>query len=458
MANISKKNLILGLIIVAYFLDVIDFSIVQVALPSMRQQFSISLALSQWVIGAYGITLAGFLLLSGRAGDIYGQKKIFIVGIGLFTLMSFIGGLSPNFEILIITRAIQGIGAAMSTVTSFAILMQNFAEGPERNRVISIFIAVLSAGFAAGSVLGGILTQFWGWRSVFFVNVPIGVISVYFAYKHLKEGSRQTGHLDIPGAITITSGLILLAYSLTNIGNNNFSLSGSWIPLFAALIMIAMFWNIEKRAKRPLMPPAFLAQGSVLTANLMSLIMASTITGISFIVTVYLQQILHYSPLAAGLAQLPGALIFFVIGGFYTSKLVDRFGAKRLIISSIILIASGTLLLTLIRVDGNFWLILPGLIVWAIGASIGFPALNTAALSGIEPGNEGLASGILNTSFRVGAPLGLAILLIIASTTQAGANSSEATLTGFRWALVGAAVITLSGLILVKKMQGKNFE
>lgn len=459
MVSPSKRNIIFALIVVAYFLDVVDFSIVQVALPSLREQLAVSLADSQWVIGAYGITLAGFLLLSGRAGDIYGQKKIFILGIGLFTLMSFIGGLAQNFTVLIITRAFQGIGAAMSTVTSFAIFMQNFPEGPERNRVMGIFIAVLSAGFAAGSVLGGVLTQLWGWRSVLFVNIPIGLISLYYANKYIEEGRQKAevsanrqGQLDVPGAVTVTTGLILLTYSLTNAGNNEFSMVRTIIPFIAAIVIILIFWNIEKRARSPLMPPAFLSQGSILTANLMSLIMASTITGISFMITVYLQQILHYSPLEAGLAQLPGALIFFIIGGFYTSKLIDRFGAKRLITVSIWLVALGILLLTFMNENGNYWQILPGLILWALGASIGFPALNMAALSGIKPGNEGLASGILNTSFRVGAPMGLAVLLIIAGVTQGGASSNEAVLAGFRLSLIGAALITLSGLAIVGKI------
>src|SRR2546430_5845379 len=221
----SRTRMTLALIIIAGFLDVIDFSIVQVALPTIRTELVVSLAESQWIIGAYGLTLAGFLLLSGRAGDIYGQKKLFVFGIVLFTVASFTGGLAPSLLSLIVSRAIQGVGAAISTATAFAILVTTFPEGKERNRALGIFVSVLSAGFAAGSVSGGVLTAAFGWRSVLFVNVPIGAVAAVLSQKFLASnpGRAADKHLDLPGALSVTSGLIVLVYALTNAATDGFS-------------------------------------------------------------------------------------------------------------------------------------------------------------------------------------------------------------------------------------------
>ncbi|HKW04405.1 MAG TPA: MFS transporter, partial [Nitrososphaerales archaeon] len=206
------------LIIVAYFMDVIDASIVTVALPSIRLEFAASIPDSQWIYGAYAITVAGFLMLMGRAGDVYGQKKIFVSGLMLFALASFIGGLAPSLISLIISRSIQGVGAAMTTVTAFALFIEIFPEGPQRNKALGYLVAVLSGGFAAGSVAGGALTTFLGWRSVMFVNVPIGVIAAILCVRYLPGGKgRLIGqHLDVPGATSVTAGIILLIYGLTN--------------------------------------------------------------------------------------------------------------------------------------------------------------------------------------------------------------------------------------------------
>src|SRR5207245_2265372 len=237
----SRTRMTLALIIIAGFLDVIDFSIVQVALPTIRTELVVSLAESQWIIGAYGLTLAGFLLLSGRAGDIYGQKKLFVFGIALFTVASFTGGLAPSLLSLIVSRAIQGIGAAISTATAFAILVTTFPEGKERNRALGIFVSVLSAGFAAGSISGGVLTAAFGWRSVLFVNVPIGTVAAILSQKFLVShpGRAADKHLDLPGALSVTSGLILLVYSLTNAATDGFASLYTIVPLAISAIVLA---------------------------------------------------------------------------------------------------------------------------------------------------------------------------------------------------------------------------
>ena len=458
----TRTRLILALIITAGFLDVIDFSIVQVALPTIQTELVVSLAESQWIIGAYGLTLAGFLLLSGRAGDIYGQKKLFVFGIVLFTVASFTGGLAPSLLSLIISRAIQGIGAAISTATAFAILVTTFPEGRERNRALGIFVSVLSAGFAAGSISGGILTSAFGWRSVLFVNVPIGIVAAILSQKYLANnpGRAMDKHLDLPGALSVTSGLILLVYALTNAANAGFTSIQTILPLGLGALVLAGFVAIEYRSKSPLMPLAFLRRGTVFTANVLALILTSSAGGVIFLLTIYLQRVSGYLPLAAGLEFVPAALIFFFVGGWGSSWLVNRLGLKQVLVISMGLITLGSALLTQISVTSGYFGILPGMLLWSLGASIGFPALNIAALAGTKRGEEGLASGIIGTSQRVGFPLGLAILLTIATVTDpppAGAASQLGSLTGvvtgFQYAFLASTIISAIGLLIALRVK-----
>ena len=460
--NKSRTRLILMLIIAAGFLDVIDFSIVQVALPTIRTELMISLAESQWIIGAYGLTLAGFLLLSGRAGDIYGQKTLFIFGVALFTITSFAGGLSPSLLALIISRAIQGIGAAISTATAFAILVTTFPEGRERNRALGIFVAVLSAGFAAGSISGGVLTAAFGWRSVLFVNVPIGIVAAVLSQKFLVNhpGRAIDKHLDLPGALAVTSGLVLLVYALTNAATDGFLSVQTILPLLVSALILASFLVIEHRSKSPLMPLAFLRRGTVFTANVLALLLTASAGGVVFILTTFLQQVSGYSALIAGLEFVPAAMIFFFVGGWGSSRLVNRFGLRPVLVISMTLITLGSALLTQITVTSGYIGVLPGMLIWSLGASIGFPALNIAALAGTDQGEEGLASGIIGTSQRVGFPLGLAILLTIATVTDpppTGPANQLTTLTGvvtgFQYAFLASTIISAVGLLIALRVK-----
>ena len=458
----NRTRLILALIITAGFLDVIDFSIVQVALPTIQTELVVSLSESQWIIGAYGLTLAGFLLLSGRAGDVYGQKKLFVFGIVLFTVASFTGGLAPSLLSLIISRAIQGIGAAISTATAFAILVTTFPEGRERNRALGIFVSVLSAGFAAGSISGGILTSAFGWRSVLFVNVPIGIVASILSQKYLANnpGRAMDKHLDLPGALSVTSGLILLVYALTNAATEGFASIQTVLPLGLGALVLAGFVAIENRSKSPLMPLAFLRRGTVFTANVLALILTSSAGGVIFLLTIYLQRVSGYLPLAAGLEFVPAALIFFFVGGWGSSWLVNRLGLKQVLVISMTLITLGSALLTQISVTSGYFGVLPGMLVWSLGASIGFPALNIAALAGTKRGEEGLASGIIGTSQRVGFPLGLAILLTIATATDppptgvaSQLGSLAGVVTGFQYAFLASTIISAVGLLIALRVK-----
>src|SRR5437867_1882732 len=457
-----RGRMTLALVIIAGFLDVVDFSIVQVALPTIRTELVVSLTESQWIIGAYGLTLAGFLMLSGRAGDVYGQKKLFVFGIVLFTIASLAGGLAPSFLPLVIARGVQGVGAAISTVTAFAILISCFPEGKERNRALGIFISVLSAGFAAGSILGGVLTATLGWRSIMFVNVPIGAVGAILSQKFLADnpGRSTERHLDLPGAVSLTGGLILFVYALTIASIDGFTSIDTLVPLGLSGLILAGFLVIENRSRAPLIPLSFLRRGNVLSANAMGLIFTSSAGALTFLLTVFLQQILNFSAPAAGIAFLPPALIFFFVGGWGSSWLTNRIGMKPVLILSMALVTIGSALLIPITVASGYFGILPGLLVWSLGASIGFVALSIAAVGGTQPGEEGLASGLINTSERIGFPLGLAVLLTITTTMDPvpiGSTSSSslaALVGGFQYAFLAAAVLNGVGLLIALRIKG----
>jgi EmrB/QacA subfamily drug resistance transporter len=446
-------GLIFAIVLVAGFLDVVDFSIVQVALPTIQRELIVSLTDSQWIIGAYGLTMAGFLMLSGRAGDIYGQKRLFIAGLAVFSLASLTAGFAPSLLVLVASRAVQGVGAAITTATALSILASTFPEGKARNRAFGIFIAVLSAGFAAAALAGGVLTASFGWRSVMFVNVPIGAAAVLLSQRYLAKdrGRAAERRLDLPGALAVTSGLMLLVYALTNAADNGFSSLPTLLPLGLSALILAGFLVIEARSKAPLMPLGFLRRGTVMAANVLGLIVAGSAGGLVFLMTIFLQQILGYSALNAGLAFLPAAIIFFVVGGWGAAWFMNRLGMKPVLVLAMALITAGSALLTQISVAGGYLGILPGMLLWSLGASIGFPAMTLAALAGTQRGEEGLASGLINTSMRVGGPLGLAVLLTVASVGTAqtlGLGGSAAVVAGFQYAFLASTLLSGIGLAI----------
>ncbi len=456
----SRPGLILALVIAASFLDVVDFSIVNVALPSIRTDLVVSLAESQWIIGAYALTLAGFLMLSGRAGDVYGQKRLFISGIIVFTLASFTAGLSPSLLVLVSSRAVQGLGAAMTTATALAILVSTFPEGKQRNKALGRMFSMLTTGFAAGAIAGGVLTAAFGWRSVMFVNVPIGIVVVIASLRFLPRtgGLAEQKHLDLPGALSVTSGLALLVYAFTNLANGDTSLIGLILPLNLSIVVLAGFLLIEYRSQAPLMPLGFLRRGSVLAANLIGLIVSAGAGGVLFIMTIYLQNVEGYSALNAGLAFLPLAAIFLLGSGWGSVWLVNRFGMKRTLVGTMGLSVLGAGLLTQISVGGGYYGILPGMILWVTGVSLSFVALTIAGLAGTKPGEEGLASGLLNTSQRVGAPLGLALLLTVASATDPPGTGGQSLalagiVTGFQYAFLASTILNIVGLIVAFRIK-----
>src|SRR5919198_3355920 len=310
----SRLSIVLVLVTLAQFMVVVDFTIVQVALPSIGREFGVSVNVLQWIITAYGLTLAGFLMLSGRVGDIYGHKKLFIIGVLLFSLASLTGGLAPSEIVLIVARIVQGLGAAMASATGLSILAVAFPEGKERNRALSIFAAATGSGFAAGMIFGGLITATLGWRWVFDINVPIGVVVSLLSIKYIStstkgrayENKQQHRHLDISGAVSVTAGLMLLVYSLNIAQNIGIGSPQTLELLLSSVVVLPAFVLIEYRSKAPLMPLGFLRRSSIFGANAVGLLQVAAFVAMIFILTNYLQQVRGYSPLSAGLVFLPG--------------------------------------------------------------------------------------------------------------------------------------------------------
>ena len=352
-AGSSRRSLVLALVILAQFMVMIDFTIVQVALPSIGREFDVSVNGLQWIVTAYGLTLAGFLMLSGRMGDIYGHKRLFIIGVLVFSLASLAGGLAPSEIVLIVARVLQGLGAAMASATGLSILVAAFPEGKERNRALGVFAAASGSGFAAGMILGGVITTTLGWRWVFDINVPIGLVVSLLSIKYISSRRRtyEHKHLDIFGAVSVTAGLMLLVYSLNIAQNIGIGSLQTLELLLSSVIVLAAFLLIEHRSKAPLMPLGFLRRSSIFGANAVGLLQFAAFVGMIFILTNYLQQILNYSALSAGLAFVPIGVVFLVVSGFLSARLVNRFGVKPILISGMTLQTIGYLLLSRIGTD-----------------------------------------------------------------------------------------------------------
>jgi len=437
---------------------VVDFTIVQVALPSIGSEFSVSIGGLQWIVTAYGLTLAGFLMFSGRGGDLYGHKKLFIIGILLFSIASLVGGLASSEFVLILSRAAQGLGSAMASATGLSIIATIFPEGKERNRALSIFAAVTGSGFAAGMTLGGIITATLGWRWVFEINVPIGIIVSLLSFKYISSNIGRTSkdkHLDIFGAISITAGLMLLVYSLNIAQNIGIGSSETLELLLLSFIVLATFVFIEYRSNAPLIPIGFLRRASIFGANALALIQVAAFVAMTFIMTNYFQQVRGYSAFFTGLAFIPMGIVFLIISGFLSARLVNRFGVRPILILGMVLQTIGYLLLSHISsslTESYFGGLLGPMLLIGFGTGFGFTAINIAGLQGTKRGEEGLASGLINTSRQIGGPIGLAVLLTVANYATlypAGqlVHSTIAMVTGFGYAFLAAALITGIGII-----------
>jgi EmrB/QacA subfamily drug resistance transporter len=420
--------LLLSIVLIGQFMVVLDASIVNVALPSIQRDLHFSNSGLQWIVNAYTLTFAGFLLLGGRAADLYGRRKVFLVGLTVFTASSLLGGLAQNETWLISARALQGLGAAILAPATLTILTATFAEGPARAWAIGAWSAVSSAGASAGALLGGILTDFLSWRWILFVNVPVGIVAVVAAIRYLPESRAdlEHRHLDLGGAITVTGGLVALVYALVRTESYSWGSSEVLIPLALGVVLLAVFVVLQARfSKAPLVPLRIFRSRSVSGGNVVMFMMFGALFGSWYFETLYMQHVLGYSPLQAGLAFLPQTLLI-AAGAQVTARLVPRFGPRPLILLGTLVAGGGLAWLAQVTTTTSFVGGLLGpFVMIGLGMGLAVTPIAVAGTAGVPPRDAGLASGLLNTSRTVGASIGLAALATIAANRTAGALSGK---------------------------------
>jgi EmrB/QacA subfamily drug resistance transporter len=456
---VDRRWLALALLAAAQFVVVLDASIVNVALPSIGRSLDFSQGDLSWVINAYTLTFGGFLLLGGRMADLIGRRRLFMAGLILFAVASFAGGIAQSAGWLVAARAVQGLGGALLSPAALSLLTTIFAEGKERNTALGVWGAVAGSGGAVGVLLGGMLTQWAGWEWVLFVNVPIGLAAAALAPRLLPE-SRTSGarHFDIAGALSITAGLSLLVYALVDANNAGWGSLKTLGLAGIALALIAGFVAIERRSKAPLVPfPGIFRMRTITGINITALFIAMSLFSMFFFVSLYMQQVLGYDALKAGLSYLPLALGIIVSAGL-ASQLVTRFGFKPVLVAGLGLTAAGLVWFAQVSPHGTYLNdILGPSLLSAFGLGFAFVPMTVAAVAGVSHDEAGLASGLINTSQQVGGALGLAILATIANSRTASlmlaARGDKSALPvalteGFQSALTVGAGFAIAGALL----------
>jgi EmrB/QacA subfamily drug resistance transporter len=458
----GRKRWILTLTCLAQFMVILDISVVNVALPSIRSDLGFSSVDLQWVVNAYTLTFAGFLLLGGRAADLLGHRRVFVAGLLLFAGASLVGGLSNSQAMLIGARAVQGLGGAVVAPATLAIITTTFGEGHERNRALAYWGAMGAVGGSAGVLLGGVLTELLGWQWILFINIPVGLLGAVGAMRFISRSTAVIAgerHFDVAGAITVTAGLVLLTFAIVRTDVNGWTAAPTLLIGGAGLALLALFTAIESRARRPLMPLRIFLARTVTAANLVVFALGASVFAMWYFVSLYLQEVLGYSPIQAGLSMVPmtGAI---VIASTFAGRLAARIGPGRILTLGMSLISVGLLLFTRVSPTGSYLtdVFLPG-VVTTTGIGLAFVPVTITAVAGVDRADAGLASGLINTSRQVGGSLGLAVLATLATQrTQdvagTGGIDAEALTAGFHRAfLVGAlfaaaGALTAAGLLL----------
>jgi EmrB/QacA subfamily drug resistance transporter len=446
---LQRRWIALILLCVAQFVVVLDASIVNVALPTIGRALHFSESDLPWVVNAYVLTFGGFLLLGGRIADLLGRRRVFMAGLVLFALASLLGGLSDTSGQLIAARAVQGIGAAMLSPAALSIVATTFRDGAERNKALGVWGAVAGSGGAAGVLLGGVLTQGPGWQWVLWVNFPIGLIAAAIAPSLIAESrsDAERRHFDFAGAISVTAGLSVLVYALVDANSAGWGSVRTIALLGLSTALLGAFALIERRSKAPLVPFSIFRLRTVTGANVVGLLTGASLFSMFLFISLYMQQVLGYSAIKAGLSYLPLALSIIVAAGV-ASQLVTRVGYKPILAAGMALIAAGLVWFSQVSVHGTFVgdILGPSLLA-AVGLGFAFVPVTIAAVAGVSDEQQGLASGMINTAQQVGGALGLAILSAI-STSVISSSHDPATLTsGFHSAFLAGAAIALLGLL-----------
>jgi len=451
-----NRWLALYVLCLASLMIVLDATIVNVALPSIREDLGFSQTSLAWVVNAYLLTYGGCLLLGGRLGDLFGHRRLFLIGISLFTLASLACGVATSQAFLIAARSVQGVGGAIASAVSLSLMMTLFTEPADRAKAMGVFGFVAAGGGSIGVTLGGILTDSLDWHWIFLVNFPIGIAVVALSLK-LLPAARIEGaavKLDVAGAITVTSALMLAVYAIVNGNQNGWTSAQTLGMLGAAAALLAVFLVIESRVESPLMPLRLFRLRNLATANVIGILWAAAMFAWFFLAALYMQLVLGYTPLEVGLAFLPANLIMGVFSLGLSAKLVMRFGIRAPLAVGLVLAAAGMVLFVRAPVDGSFIVdVLPSMMLLGLGAGTAFNPVLLAAMSDVDQSEAGLASGVVNTSFMMGGAVGLAVLASLAqSRTESLRASGDGVLTaltgGYHAAFLLGAVFALTAAAL----------
>jgi EmrB/QacA subfamily drug resistance transporter len=448
--SLVRKSWILALTCLAQFMVILDVSVVNVALPSIRNDLDFSAVNLQWVVNAYTLTFGGFLLLGGRAADLLGRRRVFVVGLVGFAAASLVGGLSTSQEMLI-----GALGGAIVAPATLAIITTTFDEGYERSRALAVWGAMGAVGGSTGVLLGGVVTELLGWQWILFINVPVGIAGALGAVRFIPESTLDDigeRHYDVAGALSVTAGLVLLTYAIVRTDVNGWGSPETLLVGGAGLALLALFLMIERRARRPLMPLRIFASRTLTAANLVIFTLGASVFAMWYFVSLYLQQVLDFSPIEAGLSFLPmtGAII---VASTFAGRLATRLGPGRVLAVGMAIIGVGMLLFTRISPTGSYVgdVLVPGVIT-TTGIGLAFVPTTIAAMAGVERSDAGLASGLVNTSRQVGGSLGLAILATLATQhtqdlAHGGPIGASALTGGFHRAFLVGALFAFAGAL-----------
>jgi EmrB/QacA subfamily drug resistance transporter len=444
---------LLALLSAAQFMVVLDITVVTVALPAIGDDLDLAPADLSWIVNAYTIVLGGFLLLGGRASDLFGRRRVFLAGLGLFTLGSLVAGIAPSGGFLIGARAAQGLGAALLSPAALAILLANFEEGAPRNRALAVWAAVAGGGMALGLLIGGALTDAVGWQAIFLINVPVGLVVAPLVLRYVAESRSDTAsRLDAPGAVLATTGLAVLIYGIVRAEEHGFGATMTLSLLAAGALLLAVFVLVESRVTEPLVRLSVFRVRTLRVADAAYVVTSLGMFGPVFLLALYLQQVLGASALETGFAFLPWSLVFIAVASL-TPRAVARYGVKPPLLAGLGLGSASLLLLGFIRPDGSFVVdVLPASLVMAVGFGLVLTPLTIAATSNLPARDAGLASGLFNSAQEVGAALGVALFISISTSIadqrlSDGADPASAVVDGYRLAFVIGAGLVLAAAI-----------
>ena len=458
----APGSLVLVVVCVAIFLDALDLSITQVALPDIRTSLDLSAGAVQWGVNAYVLTYGGFLLLGGRSVDLLGRRRIFLLGLALFGAMSLVAGLAPTAPMLIGARALQGIGAALTVPASVAIIATTFPEGSERNRAFGFFAAAASAGFSGGLVLGGVLTDLLDWRWIFFVKVPIVAVTLLIAVRSVAEDAplpRRGRSFDIRGAVLGTSGLLVLAFAVSQLADRTVSAVAVAVAAVLSLLLLVGFVVNELRTRDPLLPMAIFRLTVPRIADLASLTVLAAPFGYSFVATLHTQEVVGYTPLQTGLALLPGAVLSALVSRYVAPVLIHRYGIRVAGTLGLASVALGFAMFVRLGTDSSYLtVLLPSSVVClGLGMGIAYPVFAIGAITGVGDGQQGVAAGIQQTSLQVGGGMGLALVSGGIAAGLGDATDPAAMVEALRTGvLIGTAIPLLGAVVAFVGLRGAS--